>query len=116
MILSLFVLAYPPPDPKIRAWFAEEIRSQSALQDRCNAFLHALLGHTCKVLTDISNDLSATLQGQGPQQRLHSLSSEFRNKMAEGGDFENHGPYRSAFYDDAMKQANSVSWQSFFYP
>ena len=91
------------------------VKDKAALHDRCNTFLRALLGHTRKKLTEITKDLSSTLKDHGLP-RLRQPSSAFRDKMAEGREFESHGPYRSTFYDDVIRQANGVSWQSFLYP
>ena len=114
IFLPSFVLAYPPPDGKVREWFRAPVKNKYELRDRCDAFLHALLSQTHKKLTDIIELLSTSLQDQGPE-RLRKLASTFRDKMGEGGEFESHGPYRSAFYDDVIRQAESVSWKSFFY-
>lgn len=105
------VLAYPPPDKNVRNWIFSEVKSKGSLQNQYNAFLHALLSQTGEELKEIIK--STELLNDNLLQRLHLLASSFRGKMAEGGEFGHHGPYRVDFYDKVIKKAADVSRQVF---
>jgi hypothetical protein len=101
------LVAYPPRDPKVEKWFNKVLNSNRQLtQDRCHAFLHALLTITLRRLEEICNDKAIVQKIQtSPHSRLAILASEFRNRMARGRTFKMHGPYRTKFYDDVIVQA-----------
>ena len=51
------VLAYPPRDPQAEQWFAVSNNpTEQGTQDRCHAFLHALLFTTLSHLREICDD------------------------------------------------------------
>ena len=91
-------------------WF-DALRSavQEEVQNRCEAFLHALLCTTLSYLQKIYDDKRAARKKVG----LESLASEFRDKMAEGRTFAEHGPYCTTFYDDVFSRAQKVLLPSF---
>lgn len=115
--LTPLVLAYPPRDPKVVRWFAAANNdSEQLTQDRCHAFLHALLFTTLSHLKEICNDetVAQKLQARPPPSlRLQTLASEFRDRMAEGRTFEAHGDYRRKFYDIVFERADQVVLPSF---
>jgi len=113
--LTPLVLAYPPNDPKVVQWFAAvNNREEQLTQDRCHAFLHALLYTTLSHLEEICRDktIDQKLQAE-PSLRLQTLASEFRNRMAKGRTFDAHGDYRKKFYDIVYERAEEVILPSF---
>jgi hypothetical protein len=83
-------------------------------QDRCHAFLHALLFTTLSHLKGICNDEAVDQKIQAnPPLRLQILASEFRDRMATGRTFEAHGDYRTKFYDIVFERADEVVLLSF---
>ncbi|KAF8875860.1 hypothetical protein CPB84DRAFT_1796248 [Gymnopilus junonius] len=110
--------SFPPPDPQVKKWFEIETNlsspvNQQAVQNRCNAFLLALLYKTRDELDQIVTEHLAQLRDleqrghtkENAKKRVTLLSREFRKKMAEGGTFEKHGDYRSNFYDEVFRLA-----------
>jgi len=64
-------------------------------------------------LNIIVEDLKAVLDEHSDSnvsavERIHLLSSTFRNKLSEGGTFDKHGPYRTNFYKDVIAIAAKV--------
>ena len=113
--LTPLVLAYPPRDPEVVRWFAAANNETEQLtQDRCHAFLHALLSTALSHLKEICNDqiIAQKLRAK-PSLRLQTLASEFRNRMAKGRTFEAHGDYRSKFYGIVCERAEKVNLPSF---
>ena len=109
------VLAYPPRDPKVEEWFSASPNStQQTTENRCHAFLYALLSTTLCRLREICDEevVAQKLKSQ-PKSRLATLASEFRDRMADGRTFEAHGAYRTKFYDDVYAQALKVMLPSF---
>jgi hypothetical protein len=107
--------AYPPSDPPVVEWFSTNMnRTEQGTTDRCHAFLHALLDTTLSHLEEICEDktIDEKLQAE-PSHRLHTLASEFRNRMAKGQTFETHGDYRRNFYDIVFERAAKVVLPSF---
>ncbi|KAI0302586.1 hypothetical protein BC826DRAFT_422138 [Russula brevipes] len=98
---------YPPRDPKVGEWFdVSQNHEQQRTRDRCHAFLHALLSTTLFRLKNICDDKAVAHKIETePRSRLKILASEFRNKMAEGRVFEEHGEYRRNFYDEVYRDA-----------
>ena len=72
------------------------------VRNRCDAFLHALLSTTLLYLRKIRDEKRLD------KNRLQIIASEFRNRMADGRTFAEHGPYRTRFYDDVYSRANKV--------
>ena len=112
------VLAYPPRDPQVGQWFSPlNNPEQQVTQNRCHAFLHALLSTTLYHLREICADeavaweIQTTIQ---PGPRLAILAHEFRNRMAKGRTFEEHGDYHRTFYEDVVTHAQEVILPSFF--
>jgi len=107
------VLAYPPRDPEVEQWFALTNNTMAKFtQDRCHAFLHALLFTTLSHLKVICDDKVVVQEMKG-KSRLATLASEFRHRMAEGRTFDAHGTYRTNFYDAVLAQAQKVMLPSF---
>ena len=108
--LTSLVLAYPPRDPQVEQWFAASNNpTEQGTQDRCHAFLHALLFTTLSHLQEIYEDKAVFEKIQAkPSDRMRILASEFRSRMAKGRTFEAHGDYRTKFYDDVYVRAQQV--------
>ena len=108
-------LAYPPRDPKVEEWFsASPNNMQQVTQNRCHAFLHALLSTTLTHLREICGAEAVAQELRSPpESRLATLASEFRKRMADGRTFEAHGPYRTKFYDAVFAKASKVMLPSF---
>lgn len=113
--LTSLLLAYPPRDPQVAKWFASSNNDTAQLtQNRCHAFLHALLFTTLSHLKEISDDEAVAPKIQAePFLKLQILASEFRNRMAKGRTFEAHGDYRTKFYDVVYERAEEVVLPSF---
>ena len=89
-----------------------EHSTQQITEDRCHAFLHALLSTTLSSLTEICKDKDVALKRQ-PDARLAILASESRDRMASGRTFDAHGDYRTKFYDAVFAKATEVMSSSF---
>ena len=91
-------------------WFnAVRNRDQQLTRNRCHAFLHALLSTTLSRLKEICDDKAVAQEIElEPRSRLMILASKFRDKMAEGRKFEQHGEYRRSFYDEVYRDAEEV--------
>ena len=113
--LTSLVLAYPPRDPQVEQWFAASNNpTEQGTQDRCHAFLHALLFTTLSHLREICDDKAVFEKIQAkPFDRVQILASEFRSRMANGRTFEAHGEYRTKFYDNVSVRAQQVVLPSF---
>ena len=97
-------------------WFANfaltNHTTAGVTQDRCYAFLHALLSTTLSHLEVMCHE-KVVVQGMEGKPRLATLASEFRDRMAQGRTFGAHGPYRTNFYDAVITQAQEVMLPSF---
>ncbi|KAF8907965.1 hypothetical protein CPB84DRAFT_1768288 [Gymnopilus junonius] len=102
--------SFPPPDPQVKKWFEIETNlsspvNQQAVQNRCNAFLLALLYKTRDELDQIVTEHLAQLRDleqrghtkENAKKRVTLLSREFRKKMAGAERLKKHGDYRSIF-------------------
>jgi hypothetical protein len=92
-------------------WFSlAPNRTQQITEDRCHAFLHALLSTALCHLDEICDEECIDRESQG---NLATLASLFWDRMAKGRTVESHGTYRTKFYDAVFEQANEVMLPSF---
>ncbi|KAJ7498537.1 hypothetical protein FB451DRAFT_1982 [Mycena latifolia] len=100
---------YPPGDHEAAEWLLGGV-GLAEVQLRMNSFVYALLRTTTTELIEIEREAfrsGGSIRASG--NRLPFLASKFRQKLAIGGDFSSHGPFRLCFYQKVVQSAHEFA-------
>ncbi|RDX39464.1 hypothetical protein OH76DRAFT_1297907, partial [Lentinus brumalis] len=87
--------AFPPADVEVREWFASlQGKKVQLWEQKVQVFMCALFETALRHVKSINSD------------SVQEIAREFRRKMSEGMQYEQHGQYRRDFYSDVCKRAD----------